>query len=241
MNRLPPFLEAAFGAEKAPGYDQAFAPLRALKDPLHLLLQVAFAHLPENAHVLVVGAGTGAEVRFMAAHFPHWTFTLVDPATAMLEVAKEKLAADGVLARCRFHAGFVDSLSEERHDAATSILVSHFLTDAEERQHYFQQIGQRLRPDAPLLNADLSAFRESNDFDSLMDLWVRMRALLLTPTPRADEVQEDPFPQMFGTRIAAHSPAEVTELMQQAGFVDVTHCYQGLLIAGWVANRAPAD
>ncbi len=86
------------------------------------------------ARILVVGAGTGAEVRFLAPFFPHWRFTLVDPSAGMLAVCQRPAVAEGFADRCEFHVGHVVSLPCGPFDAATSVLASHFLTDPIERQ-----------------------------------------------------------------------------------------------------------
>jgi SAM-dependent methyltransferase len=80
-------IERAFSAARAEVYDEQFQALRAIKDAIHLLLRAQLGGLPEEARVLVVGAGTGAEVRFLAPLVPGWRFTLVDPAEAMLSAA----------------------------------------------------------------------------------------------------------------------------------------------------------
>ena len=40
--------------------------------------------LPEDAQILAVGAGTGVEISHLAAVFPKWRFTALDPSGAML-------------------------------------------------------------------------------------------------------------------------------------------------------------
>ena len=52
-----------FDAAHAEVYDQQFAGMSALKDALHLVVESQLSELPPAAHLLVVGAGTGAEVR----------------------------------------------------------------------------------------------------------------------------------------------------------------------------------
>ncbi|NEI03142.1 methyltransferase domain-containing protein [Rhizobium leguminosarum] len=48
---------------------------------------------PGAAHMLVVGAGGGLEIRAMAEARPDWRFTGIDPSPAMLELARQTISA----------------------------------------------------------------------------------------------------------------------------------------------------
>jgi hypothetical protein len=61
------------------------AKLAPLQEALYLLMAAVLAEAPEDARVLCVGAGTGAEVIELARRRAGWRFTLVEPAAAMLE------------------------------------------------------------------------------------------------------------------------------------------------------------
>lgn len=224
---VPPPPTATFTASHAQGYDAQLEPIRPFKDALNLLIRGAFAHLRPDARILVAGAGTGAEVRFLAPLFPRWRFTLVDPSAAMLDVARDQAEAGGFSDRCTFQGGFVSELSLDRHDAATSVLVSHFLVDRAHRTAYFRDIATRLVPGGILFNADLAADLAHPSFAHLMDLWL---TLYVAPDRQAM------YREMFGQGVAAHSPAEVEEMMASAGFSGIAACYQATLIRGWVAT-----
>src|SRR6185312_2550575 len=58
---------------------------------------------PRGAHVLDLGAGTGRSAEAVLRALPATSVTLVDLDAAMLNVARERLAAFG--ARARFHHG----------------------------------------------------------------------------------------------------------------------------------------
>jgi len=45
---------------------------------------------PSDSRVLIVGAGTGAELINLANYFPLWNFTVVEPASAMLDVCRQR-------------------------------------------------------------------------------------------------------------------------------------------------------
>ena len=78
-------LKAVFD-QQAAGYEKQWARMAPIRDGLHFLLESIFADLPADARMLCVGAGTGAELAYLARTFPRWRFTAVDPSGAMLDV-----------------------------------------------------------------------------------------------------------------------------------------------------------
>lgn len=51
-----------FGKEQASSYDQQWAKLAPIRDALHLLLRIRLSELPNDAHILCIGVGTGSEL-----------------------------------------------------------------------------------------------------------------------------------------------------------------------------------
>ena len=49
-----------------------------------------------KVEILIVGAGTGAEILELGKTNPGWRFVGVDPAKAMLDLAKEKIETVGL-------------------------------------------------------------------------------------------------------------------------------------------------
>lgn len=243
------FVKNAFSPERAAIYDQQFVGVSAIKDLMHLYLRVHFKELPNDAKILVVGAGTGAEVRFLAPLFPNWRFTLVDPAEGMLSIARRHAEAEGFADRCTFQVGYVSDCPDNQHDAATSILVSHFLTDGSERRRYFADIAKLLKPGGLFFNADLAADPQSSSFEPEMQFWLKMMEhaheqsdapRFLPSTDDSDSTQDSPpsYREMFGKVFAAHTPAEVTTFLEQAGFRKPMMCYQAVLIRAWLTRLA---
>lgn len=226
-------LSEAFGPDHAAAYDNQFEELQAIKGLLHLILETGLGKLPDNARILVAGAGTGAEVRYLATRFPNWQFALIDPSSAMLDVARRHAEAEGFAARCTFHNAYVSEVEAFDFDGATSLLVSHFLTQADPRIAYFCSIADRLRPGAPLFNADLCANMNAPDFPRVMELWLNLLSRTgMTPEGRAH------YQQMFGAQFACHGPAKVEHMMQSAGFALPAQCMQAGLIRGWLTAKA---
>lgn len=222
-----------FDEARAEAYDTQFQMGRPFMDNLHLVTRIVLAGLPADARILCAGAGTGAEALYLASVFPGWQFTLLDPSEAMLNVARRRTDAAGVSDRCTFHVGYMESLNAPApFDAATSFLVSHFITDTDERQRYFNEISARLKPGALFVNADIAADMTAETFPALMEAWLGFYALLGMP-----EEGRKAFPEMFGRDVAAHPPQKVEELIKAARFDQPVPFFQSLLIRGWFTRK----
>lgn len=78
-------LKAIFD-QQAAHYDKQWNKTSPIRDGLLFLLEAVFADLPENAHILSIGTGTGEELAYLAKRFPNWRFTAVEPSGEMLNV-----------------------------------------------------------------------------------------------------------------------------------------------------------
>lgn len=218
-----------FDEERAAAYERRFAKLAPMRDGLHLLLRLVLAELPEQAHILCVGAGTGAELFYLANAFPRWRFTAVDPASPMLAICRQRAQAAGVARRCHFHEGSLDSLpGTQRFDAATSILVSQFILQQDRRREFFADIAARLRPGACLVSADLAL---TADRDRLRDNWRQA----LTYSGMSDE-EIDAYWQSWQQGVAVLPAAEVAAIIAAAGFETPVLFFQSLLMHAWYAR-----
>lgn len=74
--------------------------MQPIREAADLLIQIQFTDLPADARILMAGAGTGAAARCLAARFPDWRFTLIDPPAPMLNVARRHAEAEGFAERC---------------------------------------------------------------------------------------------------------------------------------------------
>lgn len=222
-----------FGKAHAPFYDERATKFVPVRDALNFLVRLSLADLPSESRILCVGAGTGAELLDLATAQPSWRFTAVEPSPAMLEICYRKAAEAGIASRCHFHEGYLDSLPRaEPFNAATSILVSQFLTDPNQRRDFFHQIAGRLRPGGHLINADLASSLNSSAFESLFEIWLRAHGHLLQA--------ERPSQIGWGKDVAVSRPEEIESTIAGAGFERPILFYQALFIHAWYA-RSPSD
>jgi tRNA (cmo5U34)-methyltransferase len=224
-----------FDQERASAYDKRFAKLAPLRDAIHLLMHMILSELPTDAHILCIGAGTGAELIYLAQNFPQWRFTAVEPAASMLNICRQKAEEYGIASRCTFHAGYLDSLpATDAFDAATCLLVSHFIMEPDERSNFFRQIAARLRPDGYLVSSDLAADMSTSEYQSLLEVWLRMLKYSEMPV---EEVEN--FRVSYGRDVALLPPQTVESIIASSGFDSPVLFFQTLLVRAWYARRTP--
>lgn len=224
---------AIFNEAHAAIYDQRFTKLEPLKEALHLSMRLVLSECPDDAHILCVGAGTGAEMLYLAQAFPNWRFTALDPSGPMLNVCRQRAAAAGIEARCTFVEGFVDSLpATESFDAATSILVSQFILDAEARTGFFRDIAARLRPGGVIVSADLTRHPSPDLHESLFEMW--LRGWEYTGIVREQLAN---MKKAYDSDVAVLAPAPIETLIAAGGFDAPVQFFQTLMIRGWFARK----
>ena len=163
--------------QQAEGYDAQWEGMAPIRDGLYLLVESVFDGLPEDARILCVGVGTGAELAHLARKYPRWRFTAVEPSGPMLEVCRRRAEREGFASRCTFHEGYLDSLPiDEGHHAATCFLVSQFILEREARSEFFRTIAERLRPGGLLASSDLASGANPDDFETLLRAWLTVMA-----------------------------------------------------------------
>lgn len=146
---------SGFGADRAAHYDtQAAVALAGVHAMYELGVSALTSQLDgqEAASLLFVGLGTGAElVPYGQFDVPGWRFTGVDPSDAMLAVARQRLATEGLLSRTHLHVGELHSLPPgPPFDGAQMLGVLHHVPETE-RLGLLREVTRRLKPGAPLV------------------------------------------------------------------------------------------
>lgn len=222
-----------FDQERAAAYDSRFDKLSPLRDALHLQMRAVLADLPEEARILCVGAGTGAELLYLAQQFPTWRFTAVEPAEPMLNICRQRVAAAGIAERCTFHAGYLDSLpATDAFDAATCLLVSHFILEKMARRQFFSQIASRLCTRGVLINSDLVADKSAPGYAKKLAVWLRMMTLAELPPEELESLRI-----AYDHDVALLPPQQLESMLVSSGFDTPVLFYQSMLIHGWYSHR----
>ncbi|MFT5679264.1 MAG: tRNA (cmo5U34)-methyltransferase [Myxococcota bacterium] len=221
----------AFGEQKAAAYDRTFEKLAPMKQVLHLLMRMVLSELAEDACVLCVGAGTGAELLALAEAFPGWRFTVVEPAEAMLTICRQRAEQAGITARITFHCGTIDTLPPSApFDAATAILVSHFLTARADQEAFFAGIAARIRSDGLFINAAIAS--DEVGFEALLPLWLKTLRYAGLPDERITGMAA-----AMGRDVAVLPLGVLSDLIADSGFSAPVLFCQTLLIHAWCARR----
>lgn len=190
---------------------------------LHRLVDQLLAEVvPDHGRLLVVGAGGGLELAYLAERHPGRRFDGVDPSRPMLELAQRTM---GQLApRATLHEGYVDAAPAGPFDGATCLLTLHSLP-RRERLQVLREIRRRLRPGAPLL-----AFHHSVVAGATRLTWLARFARSAGRTPDESIRAADNFDR----QLPLLSPAEDEALMAEAGFSTVQLFYAALTFRGWL-------
>jgi tRNA (cmo5U34)-methyltransferase len=225
-------LKAAFD-QQAAGYDQQWARLAPIRESLHFLLEAVFAQLPENARILTVGVGTGAELGHLAKRFARARFVAVEPSGAMLDLCRERARQEGFFSRCEFHEGYVETLpGGEPCHAATSLLVSQFILDKQVRVDFFRAIAARMIPGGILATSDLASEVGTAQHEALVGVWMNMMAGAGIAPEALTKMRE-----AWNRDVAMLPPAETAAIIEAGGFDVPTQFHQAGLIHAWFARR----
>lgn len=215
----------------ASDYERRIRTLVPGYDTLHALsAAVLRAQLPDSARVLCVGAGTGEELACLAAAAPQWRLVGVDPSADMLAQAAQRAQRAGIAERVELMAADVAHTPEAPpFDAATLLLVLHFITDDDARSALIRDIATRLKPGAPLL---LASLYDGGDTPTLLEAWKTLQELSGMTREAVDE--------RMAPRLAEARPVgdeELGTLLADGGFTPPLRYFQGLMMAGWIAWR----
>ncbi len=193
------------------------------------------SNLSKSARLLVIGSGTGMELINYCQQNPKWSLTGVDPSAAMMIIAKDELVAQSLLDRVNLHTGYVDTLPEtEPMDAATLMLVMHFLPDDGSKLQLLKDTACRLRSGAQLVLADLHGDKSLPYFAKLKKAWKSFYFSQLDNKSRVEA--ETNFQTSIDNSIFFVTEARIIELLQTAGFNQVTKFYNAFLFGGWIAQ-----
>ena len=194
---------------------------------LRMVLLLMQERAPEQAEILVLGAGGGLELKAFAEEEPSWHFTGVDPSGGMLELAREVLGP--LVSRTDLIEGLIDDVPEGPYDAATAILTFHFLS-IEERMRTLKEMRKRLKPGAPLIVAHQSVPFHPAERERWLDRYARFAASSGVPAETADQARA-----AIDSELPVLSPGQDEDLLRDAGFTDIELFYAAFTFRGWVA------
>ena len=150
-----------------------------------------------------------------------------------MKIALTQIAKEGFTERVKLHQDYIDSLPETKvYDAATLILVMHFIPDDGAKLLLLQNIAKRLKSGATLILADLHGDRSYDSFQKLFSTWKNFYFNRLGNVSVEDE---NNFRQAIDS-IHFIPESRIFTLLRGAGFNDIIRFYNAFLFGGWTAK-----
>lgn len=184
-------------------------------------------HVPEQGHVLVLGAGGGLELKAIAEAQPRWNLHGVDPSKEMLHLAEQVLGSPS--SRITLQQGLIDDAPVGPFDGATCLLTMHFLPMAE-RRRTAAAVRRRLKPGSPFVVAHLSIPDNEGD----RSLWLSRYASFGIASGIEPEKAEM-AKTGIGEQLPILTPEQDETILRESGFSHVSLFYVGFTFRGWVA------
>ncbi|PKK36742.1 hypothetical protein BWI96_10210 [Siphonobacter sp. SORGH_AS_0500] len=181
----------------------------------------------KGSDLLVVGCGTGNEIEKFVKAPKRWNLTGVDPSPDMIKQASEKLQTyDNVTLR----EGLVSDLpTDKKYDAATLLLVLHFLDDNGNKLNLLKDIADRLVSGAPFVLLDITGDRNQ--------IKQNLQVLRLLLPDGLEQEQVSSRLNRIEKELHAVSEERLSALCQEAGFEPPLRFFQSSIYMGWLTRK----
>jgi tRNA (cmo5U34)-methyltransferase len=217
--------------ERASVYDEDIHKIipgyTALHDTARCLLENSVS---EDASLLVAGVGTGNETVACALRNPGWRVAGFDIAGNMVKAAAEKVRKHSLEDRVELIHGMLDDVKQDSFDAATALLVMHFLP-YERKLEFLKGLNLRLNPGGVLITADFTADRDSYEFESYLDAW---EDYMLAARERKD-VDETIGHTRRDLDILSHEGT--VRHLKKAGFTNIRLFWKSLVFSAYISEK----
>ena len=219
----------------AAGYDERIRKLFPFYETIHSAIDAVLRGvLTADSELLIVGAGTGAEIVRLGGTNPRWRFLGVDPAKPMLDLAKEKIEAAGLSDRVSLINGFVGDLPIGKlYDGATSAMIMHFVPDDGGKIEFLRAIAARVKSGAPFVLMDVHGDLTAPESALLIEGWKQQQFLAGV---HLDKVESDMKERMKAIYFVP--PKRIEQLLADAGFHRIQRFFQNMMLGGWIAFKA---
>lgn len=226
--------ELAFNSKNTIAYEANARNSIPTYDTLFTMVQSYFrTQLGEKeASLLVIGAGGGSELAAWGPSNPKWTFTGIDPSTEMLQMAIHKSIQLGLENRVKLIQGTIADLPPEdsKFDAASCILVLHFIKDVQQKLELLRTIKDKLKPGAPFVLVTAYGDPADAELQDRINVWKSFFFDVGYDSSKLDEMGKGIMNISF---IPEH---HIEGLLAESGFTNITRFYSTGLFAGWICH-----
>jgi tRNA (cmo5U34)-methyltransferase len=222
-------------ATGAADYDQRIRKLFPFYETIHPAINAILRGLlGAESELLIVGAGTGAEILELGKTNPSWRFLGVDPAKAMLDLAKEKIEAAGLGDRVRLFNGFVADLPIGKlFDGATSAMIMHFVPDDGRKIEFLRAIASHVKSGAPFVLMDCHGDLAAPESELMIEAWKQQQVLAGVKSENVESGMNERI-----KTIQFVSSERIERLLAEAGFHRIQRFFQNMMLGGWIAFKA---
>lgn len=198
------------------GYDEHIRKLIPGYELVHQQIQsILKLQLQENAHVLIIGCGTGYELNYLLAAHPNCTFTVTELSENMLNQARQNIQAKGQEHRVNFVLGsHTDFEVSQTFDAVLCILVTHFIEQGA-KPLFLAKAFELLKPHGIFLSFDLMQ-SQSRVEQTILPQFCQAQGLT--------QNQADKMMQRMSDDFELISQADYQTLLKKIGFEQI-YCF----------------
>ncbi len=150
----------------------------------------------------------------------------------MLSIARKKVAAASLQNRVSLIQGHVYDVAEKDFDAATSLLIMHFLPDDGEKLNFLKGLALKLKPGAALVLVDLEGKMGSDEFNTLNAAWKNQQLFIREDSNKVLEEFE-----LRAKEIHCIPQQRTESLLEEAGFIQIHKFFKAYLFGGYVAVK----
>ena len=219
----------------AAGHDERIRKTFPFYATIHTAINAVLrVYLRSESEILIVGAGTGAEILELGKTNPGWRFVGVDLAKPMLDLAKEKIETAGLSDRVSLINGFVSDLPIDKLcDGATAAMVMHFVPDDGGKIEFLRAIAAHLKSGAPFVLMDANGDLNAPESELMIEAWKHQQNLAGV---KWEEVESGMKERLKAIHFV--SSKRIEQLLNEAGFHRIQLFFQNFILGGWVAFKA---
>lgn len=180
-----------------------------------------------NNNLLVAGCGTGNEIEKFIQASNKWNITGIDPSPQMLNQAKDRFKN---FKNVNFVEGVVSDINlNKKFDAATLLLVLHFLKDNGEKLNILKNIADRMNFGASFILLDITGTKKQ--------IKKNLQILKAFLPFDLDKNQIDSRIKRIETKINYVPEQRLNSLLLEAGFEEPLRFFQSSIYSGYITKK----